>query len=371
MLSNAGRLRDSRATSRMHARRLAEQHVHRHVDGRLPGAGGRDDELAVLADLAHHRVRTALAPAQPLEGSQAIGRDRERVALLRFVAPDLERTHAALFHRDLRQLEARATAGLVGEFRHGIRQTAGADVVNRQHRVALAECPATVDHLLRAALDLGVAALDRIEVQLLGVRARGQARCGAAAEADAHAGSAELHQQGSGRQFSLARLIVADVADAARDHDRLVIAVAAPADVLLVGAEVAEQVRPAELVVERRGADRALDHDRQRVGNAAGKTVVRFGLADLRDVAIVFPRHACAGKPQVRHRESAQPGLGLRAASRGALVADLATGAGRGARKRRDRRRMVVRFDLEDGVTDFVTRAVLDADGAVGWSLRG
>ncbi len=58
-------------------------------------------------------------------------------------------------------------AARVDELGQRVRQPAGADVVDRQDRVALAQLPAAVDHLLRAALDLGVAALHRVEVERL------------------------------------------------------------------------------------------------------------------------------------------------------------------------------------------------------------
>jgi hypothetical protein len=88
--------------------------------------------------------------------------------------------------------------------------------------------------------------------------------CCAAAHADAHARPADLDQQRARRQVHLVRVLIGDIADAARDHDRLVIAAHAPRDVLLVSAEIAAEVRPAEFVVECRRADRAVDHDLQR-----------------------------------------------------------------------------------------------------------
>ena len=64
----------------------------------------------------------------------------------------------------------------------------------------LAQRPAVVDDLLRAALDLGVAALHRVEVERGGVAAGGHRARGAAAHADAHARAAELDQQRAGRE---------------------------------------------------------------------------------------------------------------------------------------------------------------------------
>src|SRR5215471_3626362 len=61
-----------------------------------------------------------------------------------------------------------------------------------------------------------------------------------------------------------------EIPDAARDHDRLVIAAEDARDRHLEGAEGPGEVRPAELVVERRGADRALEHDLERGGDPVG-----------------------------------------------------------------------------------------------------
>jgi hypothetical protein len=87
-----------------------------------------------------------------------------------------------------------------------------------------AQLPALVDDFLRAALDLGVAALHRIEVERGGVGAGRHRAGGAAAHADAHARAAHLHEQGAGRELDLVGEVVADRAQAARDHDGLVIA---------------------------------------------------------------------------------------------------------------------------------------------------
>ena len=91
---------------------------------------------------------------------------------------------------------------------------------------------------------------------------------------------------------------LADVAQPAGDHDRLVVAAHAAAIDLLERAEVAADGRPAELVVERRRADRAVDHDLQRRHDAIGLAVI-----------VVLPRLHEPGHPQVRHAEPDQPGL--------------------------------------------------------------
>ena len=67
------------------------------------------------------------------------------------------------------------------------------------------------------------------------------------------------------------------------DHDRLVVAAllllqirlprAAVGNGLLVFAEIAEQIRAAKFVVERRTTERPLDHDLQRAGDVTGLAV--------------------------------------------------------------------------------------------------
>src|SRR5690606_26377099 len=271
---------------------------------------------------------------------QALGRDREHVALLRLVAPDLARAHARLLDVHLAQLEARAQTGRIGQLRHGVGQAARADVVDGQDGVALALLPARVDDFLAAALDLGVAALYRGEVQIGGVRAGGHARGRAPAQADQHPRATELDQQRAGLERHLVRLAVLDVAETAGDHDGLVVATQLARHLLLEGAEVAGEVRAAELVVERGTAERPLDHDVQGRGDA------------LRPAVGLLPRLLEAGDVEVRDREAGQAGLGPRAAARRALVADLAAGARGRPRKRRDRRRVVVRLDLGQDVRE-------------------
>jgi hypothetical protein len=203
-----------------------------------------------------------------------------------------------------------------------------------------AERLAAVDHLLGAALDLRVAALHGIEVELGRVGAGGERAGGAAAHADAHAGAAELHELRAGGEAHLLGLRGGDGAEAAGEHDRLGVAAADARHRLLVGAEVAEQVRAAELVVEGGAAEGPVHHDLERARDVR-RLAVRVALPGLgvRRVEV-----------QVADGEAGEPGLGLAAAAGRALVADLAAGAGGGAGERRDRGRVVVRLDLHEHV---------------------
>ncbi len=148
--------------------------------------------------------------------------------------------------------------------------------MNRQYGVVLALQPALVDDLLRAALDFGVTALHGVEVQIcrIGTGSHGTGR--AAAHADTHSGATELHQQAPSGKLDFVGLCGINHTQAAGNHDGLVVAALHRINVadrrLFVFAEVAQQVGAAELVVERRATQRAVNHDVQRAGNVRGFT---------------------------------------------------------------------------------------------------
>jgi len=85
----AGARRD--VTSRVHARRLAEQHVERHVDRRVVEMRVVDDEFcrSVASPTTANGQRSR--SQRRSNTAQALGGDGQHVALLRLVAPDLER----------------------------------------------------------------------------------------------------------------------------------------------------------------------------------------------------------------------------------------------------------------------------------------
>ena len=192
-----------------------------------------------------------------------------------------------------------------------------------------------VDHLLRTPFDLRIATLHRVEVECRHVGASRHRAGGAAAHADAHAGAAQLDEQGAGAEGQLLGLVGADGPQAARDHDGLVVAAPLAVHRLLEHTEVAAQIGPAELVVERGAAQRAFDHDVQRAGDVLGLAV---GLA--------LPRLLRVGQLQVADRKARQARLGPRAAAGGAFIADLTARAGGSAREGRDGRRVIVGFHL-------------------------
>ena len=142
-------------------------------------------------------------------------------------------------------------------------------------------------------------------------------------------------------------MLVGNAADAAGDHDGLVIAAHLAGHFLLEGAEVTGQIGPAEFVVESRCTDRPLDHDVERRGNAIRLAVVRF------------PRLHIAGNAQIGNSKAAQPGLGLGAAPSGALVTNLAARAGSRTGERRNRGRMIVRLHLGQDMRELLAPAIL------------
>ncbi|MCY1501904.1 hypothetical protein D9M68_359910 [compost metagenome] len=335
----------------VHARRLAEQHVERHVHRLVAEVAVGDGQVLLLGGLADHRERAALALADGLEGFEVGGVHRHDIAFLRLVAPDFQRAHARLVVRYRTQLEAAAAAAVVDQFRQGVGDAAGADVVDELDRVVLAHLPAAVDDLLAAALHFRVLALHRGEVEVGGAGAGRHRGCGTAAEADQHGRAAQHDELGADADLALLHVLGADVAHAAGDHDRLVVAAhflaARGGNGLLEGTEVAGQVRTAEFVVERGAAQRALDHDVQRGDDALGLAVRHFpGLLETGDL-------------QVGDGEADQPGLRLGAAAGGAFVADLAAGAGGGAGERSDGGRVVVRLHLHQDVHRLVAGTVL------------
>ena len=117
-------------------------------------------------------------------------------------------------------------------------------------------------------------------------------------------------------------MLRSDVAKTAGDHNRLVVAPDALGRGGLKATKIAGQIWASELIVERGGANRALDHDLQRRDDAVGAPVVQFPGAGL------------TGNLQMGHRKSNQSGLGTGAATHGPLIADFAAGTGAGSGKR-------------------------------------
>ena len=150
-------------------------------------------------------------------------------------------------------------------------------------------------------------------------------------------------------------MVCTNVAHAAGQHDRFVITAhfftARRLNRLLEGAEVAGQGRTTKFVVKRRAAQRAFEHDVQWRNNALGLAIRHFPrLLETRDV-------------QVGYGETGQARFRLGATAGGTFIANLATGTGRRAGKRRNGGRVVVRFHLHQNVHRLLHRAVLAGFG--------
>ena len=202
---------------------------------------------------ADERHRAALARAELLEECAGVALQGKHIALLRLAAPDLHRVHGDLLVGHLAELEA--PAGGLDEFGASVGESARADVVDRVDWVLRAERGAGVDHALAAALHLCVAALHAVEVERLVVRAGHHRGRRSAAEADAHRRAADLDDVRTRRHGLLRHLVADDESMPARQHDRLVVAAQETVLLMLVGSEEPRQLRPSELVAERRPAE--------------------------------------------------------------------------------------------------------------------
>ncbi len=157
----------------VHARRFAKQHIHRHVDGFAAEMPISQTQLQFFGGFAEHGKRRAFAATELAERFEIFRRHGEHITFLGFVAPDLDRRHARFGIGNGAQFETTAELAVVHQFRHGIRQAASTDIVDRTDRVGITQRPAAVDHFLTATLHFRVVTLHRREIQIRGRRATG------------------------------------------------------------------------------------------------------------------------------------------------------------------------------------------------------
>ncbi len=100
-----------------HLRRLAKQQGHGDVDGAVAEQLVAEDQLLLFGRVADHGVRAAFALAECVEQRHGFGLDGEDVALLRLVAPDLQRRQAGLVVRHFAQLKLGPAPAVVDDFR--------------------------------------------------------------------------------------------------------------------------------------------------------------------------------------------------------------------------------------------------------------
>ena len=215
----------------VHLRRLAEQQVHRHVDRPVAPARARagarrrpsrrSSAVAWPTTANGQRSRAHIAS----NSATSVGGDAEHVALLRLVAPQLHRRQRRIVAGDLRQVDHAADVGVVQQFGNRVRQAAGADVVHdsgsgwpRRARRSGRSLPGS------GAPSPGCRAAPR----------RNRApRCSAPEATDeaappprpiSIAGPPSTTTASPGAQAELRHLLAVDRAEAAGEHDRLVVA---------------------------------------------------------------------------------------------------------------------------------------------------
>ena len=308
-------------------------------------------QMALFCGHTDHRKWATLTLAKGSELLQRLWGDGQDITLLALVGPDLLRRQTRLFERHCAQIKSSAPACIVGEFRKGVGQTTCAHVVDGEDGIGRALCPAVVDDLLSPALDLGVATLNRVKVEVGCIGTGGHGTGRTAPHADAHARAAQLNQQTARREFDLFRLPGVNLTQTTGDHDGLVVAAHHAVHGLFVFTEITEQVGTTELVVESGSAQRAFGHDLQRAGDVLG---LATGLITQ-------------AAPELGNGETCQTRLGLGATTGRALVPNLAASACRCAGKWRNRGRVVVGFhlheDMVQGLFGLVSRALLSRSG--------
>ena len=216
--------------------------------------------------------------------------------------------------------------------------------MDKGERVLCAQFPAAIDHFLAATLHLWIRPLHRGEIQVFIAFGAIDRRRGATTQANLHGRPAQDDQLGADRNGipSLVDMFFFDVAIAAGDHNRLMVAAYLGAigagHRLLKGSEIAGQVGPAKFVIKGGATERTIEHDIQGADDATG-----FAIA-------AFPWLFEARNTQIGHAETGQSGLRLTARPGGALIANLTTGTGCRAGKGCDRRGMVMGFNLKQNM---------------------
>src|SRR5450830_803937 len=121
-------------------------------------------EMTLFRSFAHHCKRAAFTFANGSKSSQVFSGNRHHITLLRLITPKLARRHARLFVMHGTQAEYCAYASIIHKFRESVRDTTSTNVMNAQNWVLVAQLPATINHFLRSAFKLWVAALYGIKI---------------------------------------------------------------------------------------------------------------------------------------------------------------------------------------------------------------
>ncbi len=167
----------------------------------------------------------------------------------------------------LAQIKSGAAPCVIDQFGKGVGQTTRTHIVDGQNRRHGTQGVAMVDDLLGTALNFGVTALHGVKVQSHVVAAAGQRAGGTPTHANAHTRPAQLYQQSARGKFNFAGQLPLNHTQASRNHDGLVVAALHAIDHLFVLAEIAQQIRASEFIVECSATQGTLGHDGQGTGH--------------------------------------------------------------------------------------------------------
>jgi len=337
-----------------HARRLAEQGIDADVHRVVAKIPIVDHQHAIGGDHADIGEGRAFALRDCAKALYAIRTEHQNIALLRLVAPDLKRRHARLGIGDVAQFNTRTAVAVRDGLGDRIGETAGTDIMNQFDRVLGAERPAAIDDFLGAPLHLGIAALDRSKIERLAAAATVERGSSTAPEPDQHGWPTQQDQSRANRHLALERVLSTYVPQAPGQHDWLVVAARAASTfaghLRLKGAEVAQNVRPPEFVVECGSADRPFEHDLERRGDPQ------------RAAYAALPGLNESGNLKIGDRESNQARLGFGPKAGGAFIAQFAAGTRRGTGERRNGGGMIVSLDLHQQIDRLIDIAVAASD---------
>ena len=276
-----------------HLRCFAKQHFKRQVNRPVLKLRVIHGKVAIISGFTQNGKEAAFTLAKSGKPVTAFRCDCQHITLLRLVAPDLHRAHTRLHVVYGTQIQPAATTGIMDQFRHSVGESTRSNVMNKENRVLITHLPTAIQHLLASALHLRITSLNRIKIERFSIGAGIHARCRTATQADQHGRSAQLNNQRARWNFTFMDMAGINIAHAASQHDRLMIAAKITLNLLLIGTEIAADIGTAKLVIECRRTNRTIDHDIQSRCNA-------FRFAEL-----LLPRLLKTRNLQVGDRETA------------------------------------------------------------------
>ena len=177
----------------MHLGWFAKQHRHGQIHRLIVELAVRHREMVGFCGLTDDRVGTALTRTDRFKSRQMIGFHRQHIALLGFVAPDLERRHARFIVRHIAELEAPSAATVLDQFGQRVAQPPRTHIVDKGNGIISTQAPTAINHLLTAPLYFRVLSLHRGKVEVLGAVAARHGGRRAAAQTNQHRGTTQYH----------------------------------------------------------------------------------------------------------------------------------------------------------------------------------